>query len=562
MKEMTGKEALLNIWEDEGIEYIFGNPGTTELPLMDALVDHPKLNYVLALQESVGMAMADGYSRASGRLSAANFHVAPGLGNALGAIYNAKFIGAPVLVTAGQRDHGHGLTEPLLGGNLVEMARPVVKWATEIERVEDIPIMMRRAAKVALTPPMGPVFVSLPRDILLDSAELSLGSPTRPVSGSRPSDEMLERLADRLLAAENPVIISAQEVYSEDAMAPLAHVAELLGAPVYTQTVPCLALFESEHPLYMGELGKAPAKVRALLENHDLAFMVGGDGLRFSSPFPGGPLPAGMPLIQLGQEDWALGKNYPSELAIRAGVRLTLEALAPVLESRRGEAQAKSAEARAASLKENNWSAVRDQWMEKTGAMASAKPIQADYLMRQLAAEMPADAVVVEEALTASANLLKMLPLRHRQGFYGLASGGIGWAMAGAIGVQLAMPGRPGVAVIGDGSAMYSIQALWTAAHLNLPIKFVIANNQGYSILKGRVIALPNSSSLANERIIGMDFRNPELDFPALAQAMGVKARQVAEPDDIVPAFREAMDEDGPILLDVRIKDAYQDGPN
>lgn len=562
MREMSGKEALLNIWEDEGIEYIFGNPGTTELPLMDALVDHPKLNYVLALQEAVGMAMADGYSRASGKLSAANFHVAPGLGNALGAIYNAKFIGSPVLVTAGQRDHGHGLTEPLLGGNLVEMAKPVVKWATEIERVEDIPIMMRRAAKVALTPPMGPVFVSLPRDILLDSAELELGSPTRPVTASRPADEDLQRLADRLLAAENPVILSAQEVYSEDAIGALAKVAELLGAPVYTQTVACLALFESEHPLYMGEVGKNPAKVRALLEKHDLVFMVGGDGLRFSSPFPGGPLPAGMPLIQLGQEDWAMGKNYPSELAIKAGVRLTLEALAPVLESRRSDEQVKRAQTRAESMKAGNWSATRDQWVEKTTALASSSPIRADYLMMQLAAEMPKDAVVVEEALTSSANLLKMLSLSHRQGFYGLASGGIGWAVAGAIGVKLALPERPVVAVIGDGSSMYSIQALWTAAHLNLPIKFIIANNQSYSILKGRVIALPNSSSLAKERIIGMDFKNPELDFSALARGMGVKAYQVGEPDDIVPAFRKAMAEDGPTLLDVRIADGYLDGPH
>ncbi|MCZ6558617.1 MAG: thiamine pyrophosphate-binding protein [SAR324 cluster bacterium] len=558
MKVMTGRDALLDILEDEGIDHIFGNPGTTELPLMDALVERPNLNYVLALQESVGMAMADGFSRASGKLCAANFHVAPGLGNALGAIYNAKFIGSPVLVTAGQRDHGHGLTEPLLGGNLVEMAKPVVKWATEVEQVQDLPIVMRRAAKLALTPPTGPVFVSLPRDVLLDSAEMELGSPTRLEAGSRPADEVLERLAERLLASENPVIISAQEVCFEDALAELGEVSELIGAPVYTQTVPCLAMFPSDHPHFMGELGKAPAKVRALLDSYDMAFMVGGDGLRFSAPFPGGPLPPGMPLIQLGLEDWALGKNYPSELAIKAGVKETLRALIPVLEAKRNDHQADAVQARSARIRSNNWSVACAEFMSKTEGLSVSKPIMADYLMMQIAKELPEDAVVVEEALTSSANLLKMLPVKDNRRFYGLASGGIGWAVAGAIGVQLAQPDRPVVAVIGDGSSMYSIQALWTAAHLNLPIKFIIANNRSYSILKGRVINLPNSASRAKQQIIGMDFNNPELDFPAMARSMGVNSYQVSEPDDIVPAIRKAMAEDGPVLLDVLIHDGYQ----
>jgi benzoylformate decarboxylase len=560
MQELTGKDALLDILEDEGIEYIFGNPGTTELPLMDALVERPGLKYVLALQEAVGMAMADGYSRASGRLSMANFHVAPGLGNAIGAIYGANFIGSPVLVTAGQRDHGHGITEPLLGGNLVELAKPVVKWATEVEQVEDLPLIMRRAAKVAMTPPTGPVFVSLPRDVLLDSAELDIGSPTRPVAASRPPEPELERLADRLLAAENPVIISAQEISKEDAFKELARVAELLGAAVYSQTVTCLGLFPSDHPQYMGELGKQPARVRSLLDAFDLVFMVGGDGLRFSAPFPGGPLPPGKPLVQLAQEDWALGKNYPSELAFKAQVKETLAALAPILEKRRTAAQAEQANKRADALRPNNWSSRREALLAETEKLASSKPIHADYLMMQVVKELPDDAVVVEEALTSSRQLPAMLPVADARRFYGLASGGIGWAVAGALGVQLAMPERPVVAIIGDGSAMYSIQALWTAAHLNLPIKFVIANNRSYSILKGRVLVPPYSHSREKDEIIGMDFTNPELDFTALAKSMGVEAIQVSDPADIVPAFRKAMEMDGPVLLDVLTLDDYRSG--
>src|SRR5579863_3789542 len=189
MQTLSGRQALLSILRDEGVDHLFGNPGTTELPLMDMLVNYPEIRYVMGMQEAVAMAMADGFARASGRLTVLNVHVAPGLGNAIGAIYNAKFFGSPVLVTAGQQEHGLSLTEPMLYDDLVKMAAPVTKWATEVARVQDLPRTIRRAAKVALTPPTGPVFVSLPRDVLMATSELELGAPTRVDSSSRPRDE-------------------------------------------------------------------------------------------------------------------------------------------------------------------------------------------------------------------------------------------------------------------------------------------------------------------------------------------------------------------------------------
>jgi len=558
MKAMRGLDAMFEIFKDEGIRYVFGNPGTTELPFMDGLVNHPELNYVLGLQEATAMAMADGYGRASGKLSVTNFHVAPGLGNAMGAIYNAKFFGSPVIVTAGQREHGLGITEPTLHGPLVEMAQPVTKWSVEIERTEDVPLVFRRAAKVALTPPTGPVFVSLPADVLLGSAELELGAPTRTLANTRPADEDVARLADRLLAAQNPVLVSAHEVYTEAAFAEVAQVAELLGAAVYSQTVPSLALFPTDHPLYLGELGKAALPVRRMLEPFDLVFMVGGDGLKTNTFLPGGPLPTGMPVLQISRHPWELGKNFPVEMALLAGTKLTLQALIPVLRARRSEAQAQAAARRTEATRTKNWSVRREELFAKAEQTAGDKPIKADYLMMQLSKELPEDAVVVEEALTSTRNLLKMLPAKHHQRFFGLASGGIGWGLAGAIGVKLALPERPVVAVIGDGSSMYSNQALWTAAHLKLPVTFVICNNKAYSILKERVIAQPNSASLANEKIIGMDFKDPELDFPALARGMGVPGHTITDPADIVPALRQALAADGPTLLDVHVHDGYR----
>lgn len=556
MNEMTGRAAFLRLLEDEGVEYFFGNPGTTELPVMDALVDFPNLKYVLGLQEAIVMAMADGYSRASGRLSAVNLHVAPGVGNAIGSIYNAKFFGSPVIVTAGQQEQGHSVTEPLLWGELVGMAAPVVKWATEVHRTADLPRVIRRAAKVALTPPTGPVFVSLPGDVLLDSAELELGAPSRVDSATRPADAAVERLADRLLAAANPVIIAAQEVYNTDALAELAQVAELLGARVYNQSTPYVAVFPTAHPLFMGELTRNQARVRRLLEPHDLIFMAGGDGLRMSVNGPD-PLPPGLPIVQVGTRDWELAKNYHTEQALDADVRETLRALLPVLQRKRGEGYAGEAARRTEQAREANWSAHRAELAAQAEGYAGKTPIMPDYLMLQIAEALPPEGVVVDEGLTSSRNLLNLLDVTHHQRYYGLASGGIGFAIAGAVGIKLALPQRPMIALIGDGSAMYSVQALWTAAHLKLPITYVIANNQSYSILKERLVAF-GGSSVAKETMIGMDFTSPALDFTGLAQSMGLSARKVTDPAELAPALQWGLQQDGPTLLDVHVHDPFR----
>ncbi len=197
INRITGRSAFLALLKDEGITHLFGNPGTTELPIMHALKEHPDLTYVMAMQESLVVAIADGYSRASGRLVACNVHVAPGLGNAMGSLYNAKFTGTPMILTAGQQEQGHGLTEPLLYDPLVRIAEPLVKWAVEVTRLEDLPRIVRRAAKIATTPPTGPVFISLPGDILNAEAGLELGRSTRVDAQVKPSDEAISALARR-----------------------------------------------------------------------------------------------------------------------------------------------------------------------------------------------------------------------------------------------------------------------------------------------------------------------------------------------------------------------------
>ncbi len=550
--KLTGRDAFLKLLVDEGVTHLFGNPGTTELAIMEAVPGTPELTYVLGTQEAVVVGMADGYARAAGKLAAVSLHVAPGLGNAMGALFNAKFSGSPLIVTCGQQEQGHGLLEPLLYAPLVPIAQPMVKWAIEATRVEDLPRILRRAAKVALSPPTGPVFVSLPGDVLDAEADLDIGHPTRIDTATRPSDDALDRLAARLLAAKRPVIVAGHELATRDAFAEATALAELIGAAVYQQPVPYAASFPSEHPLYLGAFTRSQKQVRAALEDFDLLICLGADLLRMSVHSPLSPLPQTLPVVHISERDWELGKNYPTEIAIRADVKQTLAALLPRLTTARSPQLAREAEARRTALVPRNWSAQRDQLRVEALLAAETTPIDPRYLMLRIAETLPPDAVVVEEALTSANTLPGVLAVRDRQGYYGLASGGLGFGMPGAAGVSLALPGRPVVAVIGDGSALYGIQALWTVAHHKLPVTYVIANNRSYRILKERLVSFRGS-----DRFVGMDLRDPSIDYTGLARAMGLTARRVTDPADIAPALREAVASGAPQLIEVMVADGF-----
>ena len=549
MNTITGRSAFLTLLKDEGVTHMFGNPGTTELPIMHALSEHTDLTYVLGLQESIVVAMADGFGRASGKLTACNVHVAPGLGNAMGSIYNAKFTGTPIIITAGQQEQGHGLTEPLLYEPLVPIATPLVKWATEITRLEDMPRIVRRAAKVAMTPPTGPVFLSLPGDVLNNEVAVEIGHRTRVDTASRPNDAALDALARRILAADRPAIISGDEVVSSDALGEVAEFAEIIGAPAYQQSVTWGSHFPSEHPAYMGSLTRVQAEVREELSAYDLIIVVGADPVRMSVWSAVDALPTDLPIVQIGLKDWEMGKNFPTEMAVRSDVRETLRALAPVLTARGGAELAARSAARLAAIKDVNWSAKRAAKRDRTQAKADAVPIANDWLMMQITDALPANGMVVNEGLTSAWPLLDFLPYRDRYSYHANASGGIGWAIGAAIGVKLAQPDRPLVAIIGDGSAMYSIQALWTAAHLKLPITYVITNNKGYRILKQRLKAFHG-----NENFIGMSIDEPEIDFVGLARSLGMSAEAVTAPGEVRGALDAAIASGKPTLLDVAVE--------
>ena len=549
LNTITGRSAFLSLLKDEGITHLFGNPGTTELPIMDALTEHPDLNYMMSMQESLVVYMAEGYSRSSGKLSACNVHVAPGLGNAMGAIYAAKFANTPIIITAGQQEQGHGLTEPLLYDPLVPIAQPLVKWAVEVTRFEDLPRIVRRAAKVAMTPPTGPVFISLPGDILNEEGALELGARTRVDTRVRPIDSTLEKTAERILSASNPVIVAGHELATDDALQEAAEFASIIGCPVYQQTVQYGAHFLSEHPGFMGALSRDQQQVRDVLAPYDLLIVLGADVLRMSVWSSVEPLPEGMKIVQIGQRDWEMGKNFPTELAIRADVKETLKALNPKLMERGGADQKSKADESLNKLSSKNWSAKREVMGKELTAAPQTGAIDPAWMVMKIVDTMPEETIIVDEGIISSRALMSLLPYRTSSSLFGMASGGIGWGVPAACGVQAAHPEKPLIAIIGDGSSMYSIQALWTAANQKLPVNYVICDNGGYRIIKERLFSFHG-----NENFIGMDFKEPAVDFVGLANSVGVPSVRVVDHSELVPALEDALNNtSGPNLISVTV---------
>ena len=549
LNTITGRSAFLSLLKDEGITHLFGNPGTTELPIMDALTEHSDLNYMMSMQESLVVYMAEGYSRSSGKLSACNVHVAPGLGNAMGAIYAAKFANTPIIITAGQQEQGHGLTEPLLYDPLVPIAQPLVKWAVEVTRFEDLPRIVRRAAKVAMTPPTGPVFISLPGDILNEEGALELGARTRVDTRVRPIDSTLEKTAERILSASNPVIVAGHELATDDALQEAAEFASIIGCPVYQQTVQYGAHFLSEHPGFMGALSRDQQQVRDVLAPYDLLIVLGADVLRMSVWSSVEPLPEGMKIVQIGQRDWEMGKNFPTELAIRADVKETLKALNPKLMERGGADQKSRADESLNKLSSKNWSAKREVMVKELTAAPQTGAIDPAWMVMKIVDTMPEETIIVDEGIISSRALMSLLPYRTSSSLFGMASGGIGWGVPAACGVQAAHPEKPLIAIIGDGSSMYSIQALWTAANQKLPVNYVICDNGGYRIIKERLFSFHG-----NENFIGMDFKEPAVDFVGLANSVGVPSVRVVDHSELVPALENALNNtSGPNLISVTV---------
>jgi benzoylformate decarboxylase len=525
----TVREASFELFRKHRMTTIFGNPGSTELPMLGPFPDD--FRYVLGLQEAVAVGMADGFAQASGNVAHVNLHTAPGVGNGVGAIFNARANKAPLLVTAGQQVRSLiTMQANLTNRDAIEVPKPYVKYSHEPPRAADVPFALAQAIHHALLPPAGPAFVSIPMDDWQREIEPVdyVTQIARDVGGkAQPDPALVAALAARLRAAQSPVLVAGPEIDAAGGWDAAVELAESQRLPVWASppTGGGRIGFPENHPAFQGMLPPAVGPVTQALENYDLVLVVGSSVFPYYPNIPGDFLPAGAELVAI-TSDADEAARAPMGDAIVADVALTLRALADELSEPAGD-------------------------REQPPARVELEPFPPGELpsggeVHKILAELfPDDGIVVLESPSSTAALRNQLRLARPGSYYFSAGGGLGFGLAAALGVQLAEPERQVVCVLGEGSAQYAITAFWTAAAYSIPVKFLVLRNNEYSILKwfGALESIAGAP--------GLDL--PKLDVAATAQSYGVPGVSVAGLDALHGALGDAFASDGPRLVQVDV---------
>ncbi|KGD72067.1 acetolactate synthase [Tatumella morbirosei] len=546
-----GGDVLLEVLESEGVEYVFGNPGTTELPFMDALLRKPAISYVLALQEASAVAMADGYAQAARKPGFLNLHTAGGLGHGMGNLLNAKCSQTPLVVTAGQQDLRHMTSDPLLLGDLVGMGKTFAKWSQEVTHVDQLPVLIRRAFHDADAAPKGSVFLSLPMDVMEALSSISIGAQStidrNPIAGSLP-------LLASKLAAFTPgkvALIAGDEIYQSEAADEVVALAELLAADVYGSTWPNRIPYPTAHPLWRGNLSTKATEISKALGRYDAIFALGGKSLITILYTEGQAVPDDCKVFQLSADAGDLGRTYSSELSLVGNIKSSLKVLLPELEkatlNRRADYQKRFA------LAVSEFRLIKETLSEQVAEQQSASVITPLVAAFEAARAIGPDVQIVDEAIATSGSLRKSLNSERADQYAFLRGGGLGWGMPAAVGYSLGLGKAPVVCFVGDGAAMYSPQALWTAAYEKLPVTFIVMNNTEYNVLKNFMRSQEDYTSAQTDRFIAMDLINPAIDYQALGASMGLETRKIIRAADIAPAVEAALASGKPNLIEIII---------
>ena len=551
---MYGRDVFMESLLAQGVEHLFGNPGTTESPLIDSLARYPALDYVLTLHEGVAIGAASYYAQACGRAGVVNLHVAPGLGNAIGMIFGALRTNSAMVVTAGQQDTRLRLRDPILGHDLVAMAAPVVKWSAQAESADEIAPIMRRAFKIAHDPPAGPVFVALPINVMEQQTDIRAAAAGALYRAPAPDPAGVAAVARHLLGAREPVIVIGDDVARAGAGDALLALAEATGAGIWTELIHQHQPVPNRHPNYRGRIPSDPASIAQAFGGADAVLMVGGPFFEEVWYAATGPFPAGAAVLQIEESSARLARNHALDAGLIAGLAPALEAVhARVRKDGTAAFSAAAAErnARFAALRADERAARQ----ARLDDMRARRPMPVPIMLETLAAAAPEDAVIVEEAITGSPEIPHAFSFGGHGDYFCGRGGGIGQGIAGALGVKLAIPDRPMLCLSGDGSAMYSIQALWTAAHHRLPIVFIILANAEYRILKHNLDIYRKRFDVAtNHPYREMDLLDPPLGFVEMAAGMGVEGTRVTEPDALAAAVRDALASGAPHLIEVAVE--------
>ncbi len=545
---MQAKTVLFEMLRDRGVRHVFGNPGTTELNFMEMFADYPEITYVLGLQDAIPVGMAYGYAQATGAPAFVNLHITPGLANGLGNIFNAYKARTPMVITAGQVDRRMILQEPTLWSDLARLASQYTKWAYEVRTGADIPVALARAFKTAAAPPPGPVFLSLPMDCLDEEA----GGPSPWIDvagGARPAPAVVERIAGELAGAQGPVLIVGSGAATPEARAALIQIAEDTGARVYGERLPVRSVFPTDHPQYLGMIGLSLSQLRRELGEADVVLVAGARKFASLLYTPAIQLPVQTRVFHIDTDPWELGKNIPVTLGVVGDPSAVLPELAMLLRGRIGVPRRQEAGARAALVRRER-TRREEEWRAAAAPPPPGGRMTQEFVYRTLGEAIDDSVTIVDEAITAARIVDRYLPLRTEQAYLGIAAGSLGLALPAALGAQMAWPDRRVICTIGDGSLMYTVQALWTAARYRIPVTVLVMDNRAYQVLKDGM-AQYKGGPVPPERFVGFDLQSPVVDIPTVAQGFGVPARSISRPDELRDALAERVD--GPRLLDVII---------
>ncbi len=558
MTAKTGRFAMIEQFLADGVSYMFGNPGTVEQGFLDALSDYPDLQYVLALQEAVVVGIADGYARATRKPTIVQLHSGVGLGNGIGMMYQAKRGHAPLVVIAGESGVRYDAMEAQMWADLVDMAAPVTKWATRVVDPGSLLRVLRRAMKEAATPPMGPVFVSLPMDVLDAINEEEIVPTSFLDVRTAPAPAEVDRAAKHLVGATRPMIIAGDGVAFADAQPELTRLAELWGAEVWGADWSEVNMDHS-HPQFKGMLGHMFGDHSQAITSPADAVVICGTYV-FPEVFPAlsGMFGPGVPVVHIDLDAHEIAKNFPVTMGFVANPKPTLAALADALDAMMDDGQKSAATARgqvmgAAKLAELEAAKERDRTFH------DALPLHASMFAEELARQLPAGAIIFDEALTTSPELMRYLTPAGPGTYYLTRGGSLGVGIPGAIGLKIANPDKVVIGFTGDGGSMYTIQALWTAARHGVAAKFVVCNNHSYELLKINIEEYWEERKLPEHGFpVGFSLTEPDIHFADLARSLGVEAVRVETPEQIAPAIAQALAHDGPFLIDLVIANQVQ----
>jgi benzoylformate decarboxylase len=517
-KPVSVKQATLDLLRAFGIRKVFGNPGSTELPFLSDWPDD--IDYVLGLQEASVIGMADGYAQATRNAGFVNLHSAAGLGNALGNVYTAHRNQTPLVITAGQQARSILPLQPFLYAERAsEFPRPHVKFSVEPARAEDVPAAIARAYYVAMQPPCGPTFVSVPID---DWTRQTQPMEARKISRELgPDTGAMKALAAALSASKQPAFVVGPDVDRAQAVDLMVQVAENARAAVWVSPFSARCSFPERHPQFAGFLHASPAQLSDALRAHDLLVVIGAPAFTFHVEGHASIFDGATAIFQI-TEDPTAAAVIPRGTSIIGSMKPALTMLLHLLpQTRRATPQPRTS----------------------PDVPRTADPIPVEYLLHTLSLAMPGGAALVEEAPSHRPAMQKFMPMRGQDSFYTMASGGLGYALPASVGLALGRPGIRTVCLIGDGSAMYSIQALWTAAQRKLPLTVVVINNAGYGAMRSF------SQVMQVRNVPGLEL--PGIDFVRIAQGLGCDAVRVSQSEQLAPALKRGLAHDGVSLIEV-----------